>query len=218
MLLREAEWLAEYFAGRTNAELGTVLNLGSSTADFREQVQPFIEDLIFSPLKVRGVPIIHTDIKADAGVTVVADILEDGDLKRLADLGAKTILCSNVLEHVPDSLAFADRLARLIPPGGALVVTVPSSYPYHPDPIDNMLRPSAQQLKGMFVDLELQTSGIAIGPTLTQEFAAKPSLLARRLARTFVPLPRVGGWLSTLHRWGWLFRPYQATCAVFAKP
>jgi hypothetical protein len=218
MLLREAEWLAQYFAGRTNAELGSILNIGSSTADFRERVQPFVEQLIFRPLTERGVPVIHTDIKADAGISVVADILDESDLARLAGLGAKTILCSNVLEHVPDKQAFADRLAGITPKGGTLVVTVPSSYPYHPDPIDNMFRPDTEQLKGMFADLELHISRVVTGPTLMQEFAAKPSLLLRRLARTFVPLPRMGGWLSTIHRWGWLFRPYAAICAVFIRP
>ena len=218
MLLREAEWLAQYFGRRSNAELGSILNIGSSTADFRERVQPFIEELIFRPLNERGVPVIHTDIKADEGVSVVADILSDDDLSRLADLGAKTILCSNVLEHVPDRRAFADRLTRITPKGGTLLVTVPSSYPYHPDPIDNMFRPDAQQLKAMFADLEMRMSGVVDGPTLMQEFVAKPSLLLRRLGRTVLPLPRVGGWLSTVHRWGWLFRPYRAICAVFVRP
>src|SRR6478736_10085529 len=133
VLANEAEWLSVYFAEKDNDALGTVLNIGSSTAEFRRK-QVFIEEKIFRPLARRGVPVVHTDIKAADGVDVVADIMNDDDLERLRSLKPKTILCSNMLEHVPSPSSMAERLATLVPPGGVLLVTVPNSYPYHPDP------------------------------------------------------------------------------------
>jgi SAM-dependent methyltransferase len=218
MLSSEAKWISAYFALQDNAVLGTVLNIGSSTAEFREQKQSFIDEKIFRPLARRGVPVVHTDIKAANGVDIVADIMNDDDLERLRSLGAKTILCSNMLEHVPSASRMAERLATLVPPGGVLLVTVPNSYPYHPDPIDTLLRPDTTQLSGLFRQLTLLDGGIVEGPTAAQELAKNPMLLPRRLARSFIPFPRFGTWLSTLDRWRWLFRHYKATCVVLLKP
>lgn len=215
MLQAEAEWVGRYFAGRDAHDLGTVINIGSSTAEFREHTQPFIHELVFKPLVDRGVPIVHVDIKADAGVNVVANLLKDDDFSLLRQLGAKTVFCSNVLEHVPNPNEFARRLALLVPEGGTLIVTVPSSYPFHPDPIDNGLRPDLPRLASMFVALEPVTGMEVKGPTLLDEFAARPAALARRIARTLLPFPPIGGWLSTVDRWRWLTTPYAAICAVF---
>jgi SAM-dependent methyltransferase len=218
VLANEAKWLSAYFARKDNDALGTVLNIGSSTADFRQRIQPFVEAQIFGPLTKRGVPIVHTDIKAADGVDIVADIMNDDDLERLRSLKAKTILCSNMLEHVPSPLRMAERLSTLVPPGGVLLITVPNSYPYHPDPIDTLLRPDINQLSGFFRELKLLDGGIVEGPTVVQEFTKNPMLLPRRVVRSFIPFPRFGIWLSTLDRWRWLFRHYKATCIALSKP
>src|SRR5688572_22505504 len=101
VLANEAKWLSAYFAQKDNDALGTILNIGSSTAEFRERIQPYVDEQIFRPLARRGVPVVHTDIKGAKGVDIVADIMNDDDLERLRRLNAKTILCSNMLEHVP---------------------------------------------------------------------------------------------------------------------
>jgi SAM-dependent methyltransferase len=218
MLSSEADWISMYFARQDDHALGTVLNVGSSTAEFRQRMQSFIEDRVFRPLSTRGVRVIHTDIKAADGVDVVADIMKDDDLERLRGLGAKTILCSNMLEHVPSPSRMAERLIALVPPGGILVVTVPNSYPYHPDPIDNRLRPDIDQLRRLFRPLTLVDATIVEGATEAQAILTNPALLPRRLLRTFFPLPRFGKWLSALDRWRWLFKRYKVTCVVLLKP
>ncbi len=218
MLSAEAEYLGRYFSSRPGKTMGPVLNLGSSTGDFRARVQPVIDQLIFRPLAARGVPVVHADIKSDAGVDLVADILDEDGFARMQSVGARTILCSNVLEHVPERARFMARLADLTPPGGTLIVTVPSSYPYHPDPIDNRFRPTLAELRGCFPELDLVDGAVVSGPTLLQEFIAGPELLPRRLASSLMPFPRPGRWLSSLDRWRWLFRAYTAAYAVLVRP
>jgi 2-polyprenyl-3-methyl-5-hydroxy-6-metoxy-1,4-benzoquinol methylase len=164
------------------------------------------------------VPVIHTDIEAANGVDIVADIMNDGDLSRQRSLGANTILCSNMLEHVPSASRMAERLATLVPRGGVLLVTVPNSYPYHPDPIDTLLRPDTTQLSRLFRLLKFVDGGIVEGPTAAQEFAQNPLLHLRRLARSLIPFRSFGIWLSPLDRWRWLFRHYKVTCVVLLKP
>jgi hypothetical protein len=218
MFSNEAGWIATYFARQDNETIGTVLNIGSSTAHYRKHKQPFIDEQIFRPLAQRGVPVIHSDIKADDGVDVVADIMNDGDLERLRLLKAKTILCSNMLEHVPAPLQMAERLASLVPPGGVILVTVPNSFPYHPDPIDTLLRPDAGELGKLFGQLRMLDGSIVDGPTAAEEMMEQPWLLPRRIARTLIPFPRFGSWLSALDWWRWLFRNYRATCVVLSRP
>lgn len=218
MLVSEAQWLSAYFAERDNETLGTILNIGSSTADVRTRIQSFIEEQIFRPLAQRGVPVVHTDIKAANGVDIVADIMNDEDLERLRSLKAKTILCSNMLEHVPSPEKMAERIAALVPPGGVLLVTVPNSYPYHPDPIDTMLRPNIEQLSALFRQLQLLDGRIVEGPTVAEELVKDPVQLPRRVARSILPFPKFGSWLSALDRWRWLFSHYRATCIALWRP
>jgi hypothetical protein len=123
-----------------------------------------------------------------------------------------------MLEHVPSASRMADRLTALLPPGGVLVVTVPNSYPYHPDPIDNRLRPNVEQLSGMFRPLQLLDGAIIQGTTEAQAFLRSPLLLPRRVLRSLLPFPRFAQWLSALDRWRWLFRHYRVTCVVLLRP
>ncbi len=54
----------------------------------------------------------------------------------LQDAIADCVLCTEVLEHVPDPAACVREAARLLPRGGVMVASVPFLYPVHPDPQD----------------------------------------------------------------------------------
>ena len=107
------------------------------------------------PLKSKKISVINVDIKKSAGVDIVADILHKEDRERVRNISFQNILCSNVLEHVLDVHLFCDALNNLLPEGGNLIVTVPYKYPYHEDPIDNMLRPTVEELSALFSKLKL---------------------------------------------------------------
>lgn len=49
----------------------------------------------------------------------------------LRDGSVPTVVCVSVLEHVDDLAAAVDELARVLAPGGRLVLTVPFLYPVH---------------------------------------------------------------------------------------
>lgn len=218
MLLSEARWLAGHLARTPRDDLGVVLNLGSSSAEFRQQVQPYIDELLFQPLAARGVPVVHTDLKAEDPGTVSADICDDRDLGRLRALRPTTVLCTNMLEHVSSLQHMASRIRALVPPRGKLIVTVPYSYPYHPDPIDTMFRPDPNQLCALFNDFEVQDAAVVEGPTLLEEMRDRPRRLVGQLGRSVLPWPNRGAWLSALHRWRWLARPYKVSCAILQRP
>ena len=78
MRLEEAkhiEFLLKKFTGnKTKSEV--LLNLGSSTGDFRKIQQPHINSYVFQPLKESIYKTIHFDLKSDEGVDISGNIFD----------------------------------------------------------------------------------------------------------------------------------------------
>jgi SAM-dependent methyltransferase len=119
-----------------------VLDIGSSSLEFRTAVQPHIDQNVFAPLRARGLEIVHADAKHEPGVDVVLDVTTLAGIESEFDL----VLCTNLLEHVVDREGTLANAKRVVRPGGLLLLTVPLRYPIHADPIDTGYRPSAQEL------------------------------------------------------------------------
>jgi hypothetical protein len=67
MLLKKSLWLRDALGAIPVSDLSPLLNLGSSTAQFREKVQPYIDSEISAPLRAPGARVIHCDLKQDDG-------------------------------------------------------------------------------------------------------------------------------------------------------
>jgi hypothetical protein len=100
-------------------DISPLLNLGSSTRDFREAIQPHIERELFAPLREAGVKVVHCDLKEDEGVDFAGDIMEPEVIGRLKGMQFKCILLSNLLEHVRDREAVAVACEEIVGPGCA---------------------------------------------------------------------------------------------------
>jgi SAM-dependent methyltransferase len=150
MFREESLWLNDLFAKEPLEQGAKVLDIGSSTEYFRRVEQPYIDYHVFRPLRKRGVEAVHVDVKEADGVDLVVDLT-------VPDLGSTLdslprgdiVLCSNLLEHVTDRELVVGRLRDLTASGGLLVVTVPHVYPYHPDPIDTLFRPTDAELAAL---------------------------------------------------------------------
>lgn len=64
------------------------------------------------------------------------DVQADGAALPFAAAGFDAAICAELLEHVPDPRAVLAEVARVLRPGGRLVITVPFLYPIHADPYD----------------------------------------------------------------------------------
>ncbi len=144
MHAEEAQWLGEILADSNIPQGAVVLNLGSSSEEFRCVEQPWIDLHVFRPLEGRGIKVIHADAKDEPGVDIVVDITAEDLAQRVPQ--SDFVLCTNLLEHVVDRDAVIEGLRTITAPGGRLVVTVPFTYRFHPDPIDTMYRPTPEQL------------------------------------------------------------------------
>jgi SAM-dependent methyltransferase len=60
-----------------------------------------------------------------------ADVCGDAAAIPLVSSSVDTVLCTEVLEHVPDPYAVVREIARVLKPGGTLICTAPFCYPKH---------------------------------------------------------------------------------------
>ena len=192
-------------------------NLGSSTDSFRTLHQPHIQELFFDPVEEKGVKVIHVDQKDDRGVDIVLDICDQNSASKLANLDVRSVICSNLLEHIHNPKDLADLLKEMIPQGGYLAISVPHSYPYHPDPIDTMYRPTPEEIAAMFPEFKVVSKNLVECGTLYDKITQNPYKVLRMLARSLVPFIKFRGWLSTMHHWVWLNRKYRVSCVILQK-
>lgn len=64
------------------------------------------------------------------------DIWGDGQYLPILSDSVDTVLCSQVLEHVPEPAKAMRELARVLRPGGHAIVTVPQEWGIHQEPFD----------------------------------------------------------------------------------
>jgi len=206
------------------AELDPCLNLGASTRHFRTVMQPHVHHEVIGPLEARGVRVLHSDIKEDAAVDIVGDIFDDRTLEALAAVGARSVLCCNMFEHVENRAAMARRIDAVLQPGGFVMVSVPHSYPLHFDPIDTYFRPTPREIAGLFEGYAVIASGIVEDSTYLQDLRRRlgPTGTLRHIAASLLKTVMIWRgrqwWLAHFHRYLWLLRPYKVSWLLARKP
>lgn len=214
MIAVEARWVGAALAALADERLFPLLNVGSQDDEFRKRRQPWIDRRLFAPLRRRGGTVVHLDLAPGDGVDIAGDLLDPAVRTRL--VGYRSVLCANVLEHVPDREQFAEALIDIVAPDGYLIVTAPHRFPYHPDPIDTMFRPGIEELAALFPSLAVAQAKIVRSTML--------ALFVRRaLALPFGPPQKTSNdpaATRSMHRefLRWILRPISATCIVLRKP
>jgi SAM-dependent methyltransferase len=214
MLKSEARWLGERMM-RWSTQGGVILNIGSSSGRFRTEVQPWIDRDLFGPARARGLRVVHHDLFPAPGVDIAGDLLSDECQACIRELDVYGVVCSNVLEHVPDRDRFAQIIARIVPSGGRALVTVPNAFPYHPDPIDTGYRPDVDSLAALFPELKCVEGELLDGGRLLDLVVAQPGRVIRRRPtgpEETLPARRWRDWLP------YLIRSFQSTCIEFERP
>jgi SAM-dependent methyltransferase len=199
-------------------DVSPLLNLGSSTGAFRTLAKPHIERELFAPLRAAGVAVIHSDCKPGEGVDVAGDLLDPELIARFKAMGFRCVLISNVLEHVRDRAAVTAACEKIAGPGGLVLATVPSSYPFHADPIDTGFRPTPEVLAAAFTGSSAALTDEVVGRTYAEDLKARgvPAWKAalQTLAWILAAPVRPKSVLSRVHRWLWFSRPYRVAVAL----
>lgn len=226
MLLNESLWLQQkltvYIRGRE-----TVLNMGSSSLSFRTIRQSHIHANVIAPLETRAVHVIHVDMKDEVGVDQSGDVTDPIFVEQLRAHKPTAIICSNLLEHLTHRASFCTAVSKLLLPGGLIFATCPHEYPYHPDPIDTMYRPSVLELASEFPGTQLLEGDIVpcglwgekIAADLRRQGKSLHAYRIKRLIRLMLPFYRPRSWwleFSGKSRFP-SNHPISATCVVLRK-
>jgi len=163
MFLSESIWLKEKLSTLDLPAGGQVLDIGSSTFEFKQKHQPYIDENVFAPLEKRGLIVTHADKKVGRGVDKVIDIERAVNFRRPFDL----VICTNVLEHLVDTARAAKNILSLVKTNGYLLVSAPFVCPYHQDPIDTFFRVSNHDLEKLFSGQKVLASAIVSSPSPT---------------------------------------------------
>jgi hypothetical protein len=204
MLRAEAQWFARRIR-RLSAAAFPMLNVGSQTAAFRTRVQPWIDGYLFRQPMAAGHTVVHTDLQVGDGVDLVGDLMDPEFVARLRQQAFRSILCCNLLEHVEDPAIVAVALTSIVHTGGYLFVSVPHVFPYHPDPIDTMYRPTPTEVASLFPRTNLVEGEIVRGGTLLS-YAIARLLSAPLQLLTDVARPRHGAAENESARHGSMLR------------
>lgn len=222
MLVREAKWYARRIAELGDAVLFPMLNVGSHTDEFRTREQPWIDRYIFAPPRRRGLKVVHLDLQDLPGVDLVGDLTEPHFLAKLRAMKFRSVFCSNLLEHVPNPEEIGEAAVAAVEPGGYILASCPNRFPYHPDPIDTMFRPSPEELAAVFPGTELiRGDKLGCGTLATYIFGkvvSDPFALVCNLFRRRTQLVRsTNQGLSATQTAPWLWQTFYQACIVLRK-
>ncbi|MFT4803067.1 MAG: hypothetical protein ACI9YE_000256 [Psychroserpens sp.] len=210
--------LKKYTGNDSKSEV--LLNVGSSTANFRDIQQPHINKYVFQPLDDLGYSTIHFDLKRADGVDISGNIFDLETQKTLKKTRPTIIMCCNLLEHLKEESRdeIQNIFNSLLEVDGVLLITVPFSYPVHLDPIDTYFRPSPSELCELFPNYEVLDKSIIESSTFMDEFLAYSLYVKIRiLVRIFVPFFKYKEWKALMHRFMWLFKSYKISCVILKK-
>ena len=210
--------LEKYTGNSSTSEV--LLNLGSSTEDFRKIQQPHIDRYVFQPLDKLKYNTIHFDLKSDKGVDISGNIFDSEVQNKLKETRPTIVMCCNLLEHLEENSRdeMQNIFNKLLEKNGILLITVPYSYPMHLDPIDTYFRPSPQDLRELFPDYKILDVSIVVSTTFMDEYLAYSLYTKIRiLIRIFTPIYKYKVWKSLMHRMLWLSRNYKISCIMLKK-
>jgi hypothetical protein len=214
MHIEEAIWINSV-TKKNNYRIKKLLNIGSSTLEFRTIAQPHINQYIFKSLKNNGAECFHLDLKKDSGVDIQCDILNEDQVKRISKDNYDSLICSNLLEHVEDISKTCNNLSNFIGQKGLIILTVPHVYPKHNDPIDNLFRPTPKELSNFFPNCKIIEEKILdIKPIFVTNSLFK---IFKSFIRLFLPFFKLKGYETNFWSIVWLFKKRKVTCLLLEK-
>jgi SAM-dependent methyltransferase len=125
------------------------------------------------------------DIRPGQGVRIIGDAQALG----IADQAFEVVLCTEVLEHLPEPQRAIDEMFRVLKPGGTLLLTTRFLFPIHDAPADyyRYTKYGLRHLLRKFEILELREETNAVGAiaVLLQRLGMQAQTLHARPLRGF---------------------------------
>ena len=210
MTREEAEWLAQAILALPVSEVSPMANIGCSDLALQAQ-QPWLEPLLLRPLRNAGVALVGVDLKDAPNVDIVGDIADPGVQQQVAERGVRSVLCSNLLEHVESPELVAKAMGQLVRgpdtyscPAGVIIRCI------HTHLTTDFVDPAG--FARLFEGAEMTRSVVLECGTLWASLRGRRTRWVARLAAPFI---RPSEWKLQAQRVPWLRgREYKFSCAV----
>ncbi|MBY0510650.1 MAG: hypothetical protein K2P94_10935 [Rhodospirillaceae bacterium] len=199
----EARRLVELLSRLPADALSPMANIGSGTLRHRRVDNPWIECVLIDGLKAKGIEVIHVDPRDGEGIDVKADLSDDAGVNAIRARCPRAVLCTNVLEHVADLKGFCAALARLVDPGGYLIVTV--------------FRPRPEEIAALFPAFTPLVLEVQDTESYWYKLRQRPWLILRQILRAPFPFLGFTKWKRSMSKLYWLFAPYQQSIFIGIK-
>jgi len=219
MHIRESLWLREQLEKLPDANLFPLLDVGSSTLEYRTVIQPHVDANILAPLRARGGNILHLDLKPAPGVDVVGDLLDPYFLCALEKKGVRSVMVSSLLHHLSDRTPLTNSLLRLVKPGGYIIISGPYRYPRHYDPIDTMFRPTPNEVADLFPETTIVAGAIINSANMFSWNRTERGgrSLPRTIARLCLPFYKPVEWKHLFMQAPYIFMPIKAFGVILQR-
>jgi SAM-dependent methyltransferase len=133
-------------------------------------------------------------VSIDLRRTPLVDVVARGEQIPMGSGRFDLVICTQVLEYVPDPRAVIAEIHRVLKPGGALLLSVPAIFPRDSE-LDTwrFLPESLRQMLGSFSELEIQAEGTSISGLFRTicvwlVLLARPQFVATLLRFTAIPV------------------------------
>jgi glycosyltransferase involved in cell wall biosynthesis len=216
MLLVESEWLRSVIEGLRLPPGTKVLNFGSQRHSIL-RYQAYIEENIYRPVARKHWELLNFDLFPGEGVDISGNILNDDCFFDLLHRKFRAVFALNVLEHLTDRVSICSRIEQLVPNGGYLLVSVPFKYPIHNDPIDNLFRPTPDEVMQLFPSCTLVKSDILIDKSFLYYVQRNIYLAVKFILRILTPFYKFSNWKTQVALFPYFFKQFQVTVAVLKK-
>jgi hypothetical protein len=214
----ESQWIRDRLAELPDEDLFPIMDVGSSTLEYRTVVQPYVEANVFAPLRRRDGKVWHVDAKDAPGVDLVGDLLDPDFRARLRDLGIRSATVCNVLAHLGDPHPVAAAISDVVPTGGHILVTGAYQLPQTMDPIDTMFRPTVEEAAALFPGTRIVTGEIIDAGNWRQwDRAERGRTLPRTVARLMVPVYRPSKWREVAVQVPYFFKHLKTFAVLLRK-
>jgi SAM-dependent methyltransferase len=140
------------------------------------------------------------------------------------------VLCTEVLEHTPDTRRSVAELARILKPNGFLLLTTPFMYPMHEEPYDfvrvtrHQLAECVQAAGLQVVTLECSGNELEVLATIWSNLwtrwwvGRQPNVVQKGLRRSMVTAGNVIAWtLTRTLPWRWPNKAYLCNLGLLTK-
>ena len=222
MLVEESFWIAEKIKAILPQEPFPVVNLGSSTLEYRTKSQPFIQKNIFDLFQKEKEQVIHVDLKNAEGIDLAGDLFDPKFRQKLKDLRPKVILCNNLLMYLDFKTRkeLAKILQQILGENGWLIITNSHVFPPAHDPKDYFYRATPKKIHSeLFQNLELLNHEIVENQfTFLKYLTKNPKVFLIKLIRLFLPFYKTSEWWFLLkYYFKNLNKNYSASCLFLQK-